>query len=149
MTATIEENMIDAYALALNETRYYAIEREHQPYIRKIRGVYLFDRSRQTRCCEITPSYYLMHLYDSVIYTDETPEDLIDTLDQLYGHCGGDDQYVHCHEIERIISADKPFTVAHLGKAVYRNGEPIPPEEFNYDESMKDLRESYCGNCPL
>jgi hypothetical protein len=149
MTATETEVPIDAYAVALNETDNYFIDEQDQRYVREIRGVYLFDRNRQTHCCEFTPSYFLIHLYDQVIPADDTPDEIVDRLDSAYGHCGGEDKYVHVWQIENIIMANKPFAVAHLGKPVYRNGEPIRSGELEYDEIMEDLREAYCGDCPL
>lgn len=149
MTAT-DEITIDAYAVALHETINYYIKPEHRPHVRAIRGVYLFDRNSRTHCCELTPSYYLIHLYDQVIPADDTSEEQRQQLYDAYENQGGEDCYVHCSRIERLIKANDKANVCHLGKPVYRTGEPIPADELaDRDAIMEDLRESYCGNPPL
>src|SRR6266542_4446031 len=62
---------IDARVIALNRTHNYLIDEKHQPSIARIEEVYLYDKHQHTHCCELTPSYYLIHLYSRVIFTPE------------------------------------------------------------------------------
>lgn len=137
---------IDAYAVALDEMDHYQIAPADQRYIEQIRGVYLFDHNQQTHCCELTPSYYLIHLYDQVILTEEGAEldDLIqDRLFQEYEHCGGEDCYVHCSAIEKIIKCNDSRTIYHYGDT------EISQQDVGYDEQMESIREKLCENCPF
>ncbi len=151
MTTTAEPETIpiDAWCVALVETDHYYIKPEDAPHILEIRAVYLFDRNLHVHCCEFTPSYHLIHLYDQVITADGTPDELRERLDSDYAYCGGEDRYVHCRSINRLIANGDGPAACHLGKPVCRSGKPIPPDEMDYDEIMEDLRETYCGNPPL
>ena len=135
---------IDAYVVAFSEKHHYQIEEKDQPHIQDIRGVYLLNRNERTFCCGMTPSYWLIHLYDEVILTEDAEEALDDyerdRLFQEYEHCGGDDIYVHCHAIDAMIAAMKPTTVHHHG----RTG--VPYSQANYDEQIEALAEHFCGN---
>jgi hypothetical protein len=135
---------IDAYVVAFSEVDHYQIREEDRPHIQDIRGVYLFDRHERTFCCEMTPSYWLIHLYDEVVLTPEAQEALDelekDTIYQEYEYCGGDDIYVHCHTIDGMIEADKPNTVYHYGWTAVRY------RDSDHEEQMEGLREHFCCN---
>ena len=137
---------IDAYVVAFSEMGHYSITEEDQPHIQDIRGVYLFDRHQRTFCCEMTPSYWLIHLYDEVVLTPEADEALDesekDAIYQEYENCGGDDIYVHCHTIDAKIEANKPSTVYHYG------GTEVSYDQSGYEEQMEGLREHLsCNHC--
>ena len=135
---------IDAYVVAFSEKHHYQIKDEDQPHIQDIRGIYLLNRNERTFCCELTPSYWLIHLYDEVILTEDAEETLDDyqrdRLYQEYEYCGGDDIYVHCHTIDALLAAKKPFTVHHHGRTGVRYS------QANYDEQIEWLAEHFCGN---
>jgi hypothetical protein len=139
-TATLP---IDAHVLAFDETSHYHIPEADAPYIAQIRGVYLFDANQRTHCCELTPSYYLIHLYDEVHLTDAglaLDESAQDDLYQQYEYCGGDDCYVHCHTVESRI--EKANRGVH-----YHYGNPeVTYDDVTYDEQMEALREHLCCN---
>ena len=150
LTAELETQPIDAYAVALVETDDYFISPADAPFIQAIRGVYIFDRNSRTNCCELTPSYRLIHLYDLVDCQPGTTEERFQQLTDTYGNLGGEDNYYHCREIDPIVTAADQFTVCHLGRPVTRvSRQPIPYEETSHDEQMEELRETYSGNCPL
>jgi hypothetical protein len=140
MTATAQEIAIDAYVIALDETEFYSLKPAHRPHVKAIRGVYLFDRNTHTHCCELTPSYYLIHVYDEVIPADDTPDELRELLDSEYAYCGGEDKYVHTHAIDRILSEARPFTVHHYGDP------GVSFDDVERDEQMDALREHFQGN---
>jgi len=137
---------IDAYAIALNETDHYAIEEADRPYIEKITGVYLLDRNQRTHCCELTPSYWLIHLYDQVVLTDagqELDDYAVDALYQKYENCGGENIYVHCHSIDALIERNEKWSVYHYGDP------EIDEDDVDYDDQIEGIREHLCGNCPF
>lgn len=146
MQKTNADARIDAYAIALDETDGYIIADKDRPYIRAIRGVYCFDRNRRTYCCELTPSYFLIHLYDAVIWT-EAGEALdgfkLDELDQKYAYCGGEDCYMHCSRVQRIIDRDQPHTVGHIGDVDWAD------PDMDYDERIEALVEGLSADCPF
>ena len=143
-TVTPSKLPIDAYVITFSEIDHYFLTEKDRPHIQNIRGVYLFDHNERTFCCEMTPSYWLIHLYDEVILTPEADEALDefekDDIYQEYENCGGDDIYVHCHTIDAIIEADKPNTVHHYG------GTNVSYDDSDYDEQLEGLQEHFCCN---
>lgn len=137
-TATLP---IDARIIALDETEYYHLEPEEARYIRAIKGVYLYDANRHTHCCELTPSYYLIFLYNSVNLTDEglalNDEARGELYDKFEVECGGDDCYMHVHTVDQL--AEK------AGKGEYHvYGDPeVSYDDSDYDEQIEGLVE-YC-----
>jgi hypothetical protein len=139
---------IDAYCVALDETDHYVIADEDKPKIEKIMGVYLFDKNEVTHCCELTPSYWLIHLYDEVVCAKEVDDEERSRLDEEYGHEDAEDIYVHCRDIERIIEKAERWTVLHHGDPELPDDEDKTDEE-NHRDKMEALREHFCGNCPF
>lgn len=149
-TAEPDTIPIDAYCVALVETENYFIDDEDKPHIREIRGVYLFDRNCRTFCCEMTPSHYLIYLYDQVVFNDGVPEETASALVEKYEYLGGEDRYVHCHSVEALIKPEDGPNCCHLGTPFYRTGRgPVPYDEMSRDEQMDSLRETYSTNPPL
>jgi len=68
-TTTTDRLPIDIYAVNLDFTDDFAIDPADRPYIENIRAIFMFDRNQRTHCCELTPSYYLIHLYDEIYWT--------------------------------------------------------------------------------
>ena len=142
-TTDIHTLPIDAQVISLNETEYYQIDEADAPFIAEIRGAYFFDRNLITHCCELTGSYFLMHVSDCVILTDagkELTDEQKDDIYEKYECNGGDDIYVHCHTIDRLIE--------NAGRFEYHNyGETgVSYEDSVYDEQIEGLREHFCGN---
>lgn len=128
---------IDAMAVRLNETRYWNLQDEDKPFVRKMWGVYVLDRNVRTFLCEATPSYGLSHLYDYAELDIDTPEEVRERIDERYdlGLSNMEsDCYVHAHEIERLPSEDKILWSAD-GTA--------PPE------TADEVREYWQGNFPF
>jgi hypothetical protein len=144
-TVTPNKLPIDAYVVAFSQIGDYFIKEEDQPLIQDIRGVYLLNRNERTFCCEMTPSYWLIHLYDEVNLTPEADgldECERDAIYQEYEYCGGDDIYVHCHTIDAMIENNKQNTVHHYG------GTEVSYDESDYEEQMDGLQEYFtCNHC--
>jgi hypothetical protein len=147
MTTEIETRTpIDAHVLALDETDHYFIDPPDAPFIARIRGGYLFDRNQRTHGCEWTPSYYLIHLYDQVLLTDAgnaLDDDARDALYQKYEYEGGDNCYVHCHTVERLIEKAGRFEHHHYGDP------EMDLDDVEYDDQIEALREHLCCNCVI
>jgi len=154
---------IDARVVSFNQTSHYTIDAEDAPYIKEIRGVYLYDKNEVTHCCEITPSYWLVHLYDQVIPSDaghdlrDEDECKMGDIYQKYEQCGNEDMYVHCRVVdaieERAVKAGKETPRLHgtlRSGDYYEHGVTgVTYEETPYDEQIEALREHFCGNCVL
>jgi len=149
---------IDAWVVAIDETSNYEIDEEDRPKIIAIRGIYIFDRHTRTHCCELTPSYYLIHLYDQVLLVDDTgppawldnpdapPVDPYwqDTLYAKYEHEGNENRYYHCYSIDHLIENGREnHNYAQAGAA------GVDYSEMSHDDQMDSLRERYCANCIL
>jgi len=137
---------MDIHVVALVETSHYHIDSADVPYIAQIRGVYLFDKEQRTHCCELTPSYYLIHLYDQVILSeagDALDDDQKDRLYQAYEYNGGENNYVHCHEIDAIVER------ADQGEHYVYGDSEVKEDDVEYDDQIEAVREHLCGNCPL
>lgn len=134
---------VDAYLVSFDETWGWVINQEDAPFIRAIHSVYLVDRSQRTHCCEMTPSYFLIYMYDVVECQPGTTDDRAQRLYEKYENLGGDDCYVHCHELETIIKADEKGKVCHLGTT------NVSFDDVCHDDQMEALREHYCANPPL
>ena len=137
---------INAWLVALDETEHWHIPEKFKDIVISIRGVYLLDRNEITHCCETTPSYWLMHLYDSPVYsdaydklTDEEKEEVHDYFEMEHG----DDIYVHCHTIDRMLQKRKKGIVYHYGKTGVRY------RDSSYDEQLDGIREWANGNPPI
>ena len=143
-----ERKVIDAYAIALDETEFYNLDPADAKHIKRIFGAYVFDRNQQTHLCELTPSYYLIYLYTSIEFADD---DTREALDEKYAHEATDDgDYIHCHEAEKILAAAKPYTVSHYGDVAEHDREDdIEDLDQRYDAELERIREDLCANCPF
>ena len=121
----------------MDETNNYNLDPRESGYIQSIRGAYLYDRNEQTCCCEITPSYDLLHLYDEVVFNEEgekLSEEEKSVIYDIYENCSGDDIYVHCHTIDKM---KKQYHYGSTG---------VKYSESDYDEQIEGLREHFCAN---
>jgi hypothetical protein len=134
---------IDARAISLDETEHYLIAEADKPFVRRIMGVYLYDRNSHTHLCEITASYWLIHLYDEVVLTEEG-EKLDDfekeRLYQEHETCGSDDTYMH---VSAVDSMEENFAKSRY----YVYGDPgVSFADVPYEDQMESLREYLNAN---
>lgn len=145
---------IDAYIVGRDETGNYNIAAVDKPHIERIVGVYLLDRNSKTNCCEIVPSYFLIHLYDSVWVKEngKLDDDERERLCERYESLESEDIYVHCRLLNAVLDAGKEARnrndqAARLANLCYHDGETgIDFKEESYEEQMERLREHFCGN---
>ena len=147
MTTKTRQKQIDAFLVSFDETEYYKIYPEHEGKIAKVYGVYLFDRNEITHCCEMTPSYFLTHLYDTVCLTPEADDTLTDEeksrIYEEYENEGGEDIYVHCHTIDNMIRSRQKDRVYHYGKT------GVKLSDSSYKDQWEGIREWATCNPPL
>lgn len=136
---------IDARVIAINETEHYHLPPEHAPYIRAIRGVYLYDANQRVHLCELTPSHYLIFLYNSVLLTDEGLELDDEKRGELYDEyeygCHGDDIHVHCSDVERLAKATGDYLEDGATEVSY--------DKCDYEEQIEGLVEHFSCNPPF
>ena len=144
-TETKLRSPIDARVIAINETEYYEFPAEHAPYIQAIRGIYLYDANQHTHCCELTPSYYLIFLYHSVLLTEAgkaLDDEARRVLLEEYEVCNnGEDRYVHCSTVERLAKATGDYLEYGATEVSY--------DDETYDEQIEGLIEYFGGNPPF
>lgn len=135
--------------VALDETHHYEIQDDDKPHIAAILGVYVFDARSVTFCCELTPSFWLVHLYDQVRLTPEAEDvltdDQRDDIYQRYEQEGGEDCYVHCYDIESIAER---FPNRGAFRFI-RLPDEVLEEDITPDEVIESLREELCANCVI
>ena len=134
---------IDGYVIAIDETDHYTIDEGDAPYIASIRAVYLFNRNERTNVCELTPSYWLIHLYDEVLLSDDgnsLSDAEIEAIREKYENYCGDCIYVHCRTIDKIIEQNDQNRIYHYGDT------ELSYDECDYDEQMQQLEEHFHAN---
>lgn len=116
----------------LNETHKWAVSPRTPA---TIHGVYLVDTNEVTHCCELTPSYYLRHLYNTCVSDDKAFVEEVET------YSTPDDQniYVHCHVIDAMKAPD-----VYVAKPMEEN-----ELEDSYDRLIEAYLEHFRGNHAL
>lgn len=78
-----------------------------QAQTKEIFGVYAFDRSTATHCCELTPSYCLMYLGADFVPNDDLSDEEREALDTniTEGSCSSDPViYMHVRDVENLMT---------------------------------------------
>lgn len=132
---------VDAFVVGFDETYAWNLAPEDKPWIKEIRGVYLFDRNEVTHCCEVTPSYFMRFCYHAFVLVDAATDEVSERIHEEYGTEPQDDCYMHCSEVDRFVS-EHPEWVRHP---------PAEPQESLSEsgEAFDDLWEWCCCNPPL
>lgn len=137
---------IDARVIAIDETVHYTFPVKDRPYIEKVLAVYLYDANERTHLCELTPSHYMYFLYNTVIPTnaiDELSDEQREALYDLYEiENFGENQYMHCSDLERLAKA-KPKLYLNDGNT------GVDYDESDYNDQIDGLIEGFNGNPPF
>lgn len=138
---------IDARVIALNETRNYNFKKGDKQYIKAMLGVYLYDKNSHTHCCSLTPSYWLIHLYDVCVLNskgDKLDDSEKDRLFEEYENCP-QDQTGSYFDVGGIDSLEESLQGKHFRYHVY--GSPkVSEDDVSRDDQMEALREHFCCN---
>ena len=92
----------DWRTVALDVTGHCDFSEGDRDYVKGIYDVYMYDHNERTFCCELTPSYYLVHLYTTIVFVDNIRDATRERLDETYCHIPTDDCYMHVSSVERI-----------------------------------------------
>lgn len=112
--------------VVLDETRY--VRDEFKEKAGKLFGVYAYDASSVTHCCELTPSRDLRFLY----YTTENH--LSDDDHEIVLEMEGEDFYMWASDVDKLPHVQVSFQY-----------DPEESQEENWDSFI----EHYRGNCPF
>jgi len=94
-------------AVRIEDTRYWCDNIRSK--VKHIYGVYLYDQSVVTCCCEVTPSYCMIPID---LVAGEYPDD-DDARDRLYSDLreamweNDTDSYMHCRSVDRLPEESK------------------------------------------
>lgn len=120
---------MNIHAVALDVTRHYNLAEEDKPLITRILDVFIYNPGERHHACEITPSYWLEHVYTTVETAVDTSDEDRERLDLKYAHEPTEDCYMHISDVEKV------------------------PEDRRKDlgefESLEEAREYAQGNCPF
>jgi hypothetical protein len=147
-TTETDRREIDAHAVEFNETEHYNIDEKDAPHIKSIQGVYVFDCNEVTHCCELTGSYYLIHLYTSICFNDGVTDEIIDRLLDKYTHNpDNQDMYVHTAALNRQIEDE---TTHHYGDCEAHDLEDdIEDIDARHTAEMERIADDLRANCPF
>lgn len=139
---------IDARVIAMDETEWYVLKPEHAKYVSKVYGVYLYDKNSHTHICSMTPSYWLIHLYNIVVLSAEGErlgQDARDAVKEAYEYEQTEDDYFDCGRIDAL---EKALEGDRSRYHVY--GPPkVAFSDLSREQHMEAIREDLCGNPPL
>lgn len=121
---------------------------DHAKIVRAIRSVYVFDANRHVHACELTPSYELHHLYDTMVFMDgiDYPgDDVIEELAEKYErNFDADVEYHHVSSIDRLPSNRLNRIGGYAVK--YVSDDDDGSDETDYEEVLEYVREHYSCN---
>jgi len=136
---------VDFCLVRLDETQYYADDFLKSLGVKRAWGVYLYDRSEATRCCEFTPSYWLRQIDIAFELEDQFHADhpLFDALGseadtELRQAQEWDGKYVHCCDIDALPDENRHVYGKPFDGAV--------PEGVDYDSIIEGITEHFQGN---
>lgn len=118
------------YCVAIDETKFWNLDPEDVPFIKQIYGVYTYDASTYTYCCELTPSYWLNFIENSFVFNPDTPEEIRDCILEKYACAGGEGFYQHVSDVKAISLRH------HYGES----------EDEGEDRGEAEVREYYQSN---
>jgi len=87
-------------AVAIDATDHFVVAERETPFIERILAVYIFDQNEVAHLCEAEASHYLHGVHYSVILKEDTPDDIAEYIDEIYGVGGPDDTYMHAWRLQ-------------------------------------------------
>ena len=143
----------DFRLVAIDETADWEKEFCKEHNIETIMGVWLYDDSSRTYCCEMTPSYELTRVETHIVWAEGSPQagdepGAEKARDEAYAEV--DDatvnisfMYVHCSDIEQSIEAH-PDRHVQYGSGLDSDGEEawLYGDGMDEDELFNDVLEA-------
>lgn len=128
-------------AVAMDHTMYMTDVLRSE--VKGVRGIYLYDETSRTFCCEITPSFFLRWVDVALEYADDISDkrkdELYDEFRESYA-ANDPDIYMHVRDVER----------GNLEHKVFMEGNDFEPWWKEYDEHKiwDEVLEAY-NQCPV
>jgi hypothetical protein len=132
-------------AIKLDETINWFIPEHLQKYVKRVFGVYFFDKSKHVYCCEMTPSYELVPCGDSFEPTDEYfnlysdnggPDTIIEELHDYFENQQSTVHYMHVHEVDDMPIIKDEFPPENKSGVIEFGA-------YNEDVEDRDFEEGY------
>jgi hypothetical protein len=105
----MNDRMLQIVAVRFNETNQYVEKYRTRNRIKAVYGVYLYDSSEATHCCEGPPSYCLYPVDNDFVFEDDvTAEERELLLDRIGSELAyvwvawEQERYVHCQVIDKL-----------------------------------------------
>ena len=101
---------------------------------------YLYDSNSHVYCCELTPSYELLHLFSNPLEDDEEGT----VADSIRDACAGSPQdgYFHCRAINQL----PPERFVHdFGYVLLDEADDIGTSRAKLEEELRDWCNGNCG----
>ena len=125
--------------IGLDQTADWHLPAVLMQHVEKILTVCAFDRSSQTHCCEVTPSYWLECVCFSVVYKDGVPDRKRDDVENEIMAVPASESscYMHARVVDRMMST---AAFSHVA------GDIAPDEDE--DERQRDAVFEYWNSNP-
>jgi hypothetical protein len=141
-TETRDLGKMDLCLVRLDETGYYDSGFLKKIGVKRVWGVYLYDRGEQTHCCEVTPSYWLVQVDIAVEFsfsrTDPAYEKKSEKAEmEIRQVQENDGMYFHCHQIDILPDEDR-----HVHGSPFNGA----PPDISYEDAFEGVVEHYRGN---
>lgn len=121
--------------IALDETEYWYFSRDDFTLPDRVYGVYIYDPEKHVHCCELTPSYELLWVYNTYICfdqrNDEEREAIVDSI--VLGAQSEPVTYMHTYDVD-ALREKRPL---HCGTLVHHNG--VAVEYESEEEALEDV----------
>jgi hypothetical protein len=134
------------FVVRLDETTSYDQDALDRMGVRRVYGVYLYDESKATCCCEMTPSFCLYFVESCAEFEREPSDAARKRIEEWFREADTNSFpliYVHCHDIEMLpLFSRKPWNLDDP-----KVNEMIADDEQLYENAIECLKESY-GNNP-
>lgn len=135
----------DWWFVAINQTADWHLEARLMAQVESIRTVYLFDRRRHVRCCELTPSYECWPVSYAVICKETATDLQREEIDVAVNAMLRDEYvcYFHvAHMEQRMASAGVPSVQTDAPASRHFGSERDPFVFHRYGESGVPLSDT-------
>ena len=124
--------------IALDETEHWHFDKKDFTPPDRMYGVYIYDPEKHVHCCELTPSYKLLLVYDTYVCFTERSLQELDEIDSVVLEAHSKlVTYMHTYDVDALRER-KPL---HCGTLADYNGRPAEYE--SEDEALEDVNRNY------
>lgn len=136
------ETTVQARIMGLRIGQDYDREWMRERGIVRVWGVYVYDANRPVHCCELTPSYELLHVHDQAEYAPGIDDAARERADDEIMQSGEEGyRYMHVGTVDRLPESRTGNRSERW--PIYDEGE-CAEWDMDHDEAMEKARE-YCA----